>query len=427
MRTFTIIWIGQFVTTIGSYMTEFVLILWAWETTRSATALTLVGFFSQLSRVLVTLFSGIIVDRFNRKYLIMLSDAISVLSTVLLLGLYLSDHLQIWHLYLTSAINSSFGQIQNLAYSASMSLIVPQQHYTRASGMLAAVHYGATIFAPALAGVFYPTIGLTGVLSIDIATFAVAIATVFAVPIPRPACNPIKSLNLNSLWYDISFGFKYFLTDPGLRLLVLITLLFWFAHDLGGAIYDPMILARSGGSAQVLASTSMAAGLGGVTGAIGVSVWGGLKRRINGLLLGMVGAGISKTVFGLGQIPLVWVSAQFCSSLNFPLLSSSETAIWMAKVAPEIQGRVFAASALLLQIVSAMAILAAGLLADRVFEPAMASETPAVNLLGEIFGSGSGSGMAFLYVLCSLSMMLIGMLGYKLPQLRRVDDRLTNP
>ncbi|MEB3358058.1 MAG: hypothetical protein VKK04_15125 [Synechococcales bacterium] len=116
-----------------------------------------------------------------------------------------------------------------------------------------------------------------------------------------------------------------------------------------------MILARADGSAGILASTSAAAGIGGVTGAILLSLWGGPKRNVVGMLAGFIGAGLSKTVFGLGRSPLVWFPAQFCSSLNFPLLGSAENAIWMARISPEMQGRVFAANALAVKGVSAIA------------------------------------------------------------------------
>jgi hypothetical protein len=203
---------------------------------------------------------------------------------------------------------------------------------------------------------------------------------------------------------------------------LIITALFWFAHDLGGAVYDPMILARTNGSAQVLGSVASAAGVGGVTGAIVLSAWGGTKRRIHGMLVGFIGAGLSKTVFGLGQTPFVWIPAQFCSSLNFPLLGSSETAIWMEKIAPDIQGRVFAANALVVQIASTIAFLMAGFIADRVFEPALQQGNPLFSLLHIIVGTDPGAGISFLYILTSVSLLLIGLGGFLLPALRRIED-----
>jgi MFS family permease len=420
MRTFIVIWLGQLVSTVGSYMTSFALTLWAWEITGSATALALVGFFSQLPRVFVILFSGVIVDRLNRKHLMILADAIAVLSSMFILILYVIHALQIWHLYLIGAINSSFGQMQQLAYTTSLTLLVPPQQYTRVSSMGSALNYGPAIFAPALAGSLYPVIGLGGVLLIDILTFFAAFATLIAVQIPQPIQKTMQKddrICLKTICQDILFSFQYVFKQANLRMLLLFTSAFWMMHDLGEAIYDPMILARTDGSAAVLASASVAAGMGGVTGAVVVSVWGGTKRRIRGLLNGMIGAGISKTMFGLGRIPAVWVTAQTCSSLNFPLLSSSEDALWFANVTPEIQGRVFAASTLILQGCSAIATLIAGLLADRVFEPMMQSNSQVADLFVPIVGTGAGAGIALLYILTSIGLLSVGISGYRIPQL----------
>jgi hypothetical protein len=223
------------------------------------------------------------------------------------------------------------------------------------------------------------------------------------------------------LFAKLTFGFREIWQQPSLRSLLSIATVFWFFHDLGGAVYDPMILARTDGSAQVLASTGVAAGMGGVTGAILLSAWGGPKRRVTGMLAGFVGAGLSKMVFGLGRSPLIWLPAQFCSSLNFPLLGSSETAIWMEKIAPERQGRVFAANALVLQIVSEIAALIAGLLAERIFEPLLMPVETRIGVPSLIFGTGSGAGIAMLYVLCSLFMVLVGSIGFFLSGLKAIE------
>ncbi len=419
MGTFIVIWAGQLVSTIGSYMTEFALTLWAWEVTGSATALALVGFFFQLPRIPITLVAGMIVDRFNRKRLMMLGDTVAALASVSIGALYWSDQLQIWHLYLLASLLGGFSQIQHLAYQTSISELVPPQHLTRANSMNSAVHYGAAIFGPPLAGVLYPLMGLMGILLIDLATFGVAIATLLSVHIPQPAVP--KTIEVETRLAKLTFGFREVWRQPGLRSLLLISTTFWFFHDLGGAIYEPMILARTDGSAQILAGTASAAGIGGVTGAILLSFWGGPRRRVTGMLAGFIGAGLSKTVFGLGRSPTVWIPAQFCSSLNFPLLGSSENALWMKSITAEKQGRVFAANALVLQGVSAIAALIAGPLADQLLEPAMTSPAPWVKILGGVLGTEPGAGMAMLYVACALAMTAVGLAGFWLSELKTLD------
>jgi MFS transporter, DHA3 family, macrolide efflux protein len=417
LLTFIIIWFGQVVSTIGTYMTDFAIALWVWQLTSSASALTLVAFFSQILRIPTTVFAGIIVDRFNRKNLMILGDSIAAISTIALLALYLTHNLQIWHLYFTGAINGCFRQIQDLAYEASLTQIIPKQHYARATSMGSVVHYGPVILAPAFAGSLYPLIGLAGILLIDIFSFIVAIITLFLIAIPQPPQTKTENQALANLFTDITFGFRYLLTNRSLRNFLLAISLFWFAHDFAESVGDPMILARSNSNPTVLASISAAAGISGVMGAIILSIWGGPKRRIYGMLLGFIGAGASKTAFGLGRNLSVWIPAQFCSSLNFPLMDSCETAIWLAKVPPHLQGRVFAAKSLMSQLLSSFATLITGLLADKVLEPA-------VILKGGIFGSGKGTGISFLYVMGAACMLLVGLFGFIFPSLRNIEKIL---
>lgn len=423
MRNFLIVWLGQLVSTIGSNMTGFAIEIWAWEITGKATTLTLVGFFSLLPSIIITPISGVIVDKFNRKLLMMVGDTVAVLSTIIIVLLHLTNNLQIWHFYLTGAIVGTFNQFQSLAYSASVSLMIPKQHYTRASSLEFLSGYGSKIIAPALAGYLYTVIGFIGIWLIDIFTFVIAISSLFLVSIPQPPPTT-ENEKIASIWQDFGCGWRYITTHKSLLALLIINLLFWLPHDIGNSLYTPMILSRTNNNTLVLGSLASAAGFGGVTGAIIVSTWGGFRQKIKGVLLGMIGAGVSKIVFGLGKTPWVWISAQFCSSLTFPLKGSLDTAIWLAKVPPNVQGRVFAARSLLLQIASAVGYLIAGPLADRVFTPALQSEGVLVGIFGGLFGSGSGAGIALLYVICALCMLLVGFLGFFVPLLRDVEDIL---
>ena len=415
MGTFTLIWFGQLVSAIGSLMTFFALTLWAWDVTGSATALVLVGLCFQLPQIPTNLLAGMIVDRFNRKMLMLIGDAVTAVATLVIGGLYVIQQLEIWHLYWIAALVGGFSQIQILAYQASISLMVPKQQYTRVGSMAAIVHYGANIVGPALAGALYPMIELSGIVLIDLATFEIAFLTLLVAPVPQPDVNPAPQ---SEGWKSqLTFGFRYVWQQPSLRTLLLFTVMFTFAHDLGGALQRPMLLARTDGDPIVVASVSAAAGVGGVAGAVLLSIWGGPQGRIYGLLGGYIGAGLSKIVFGLGQLPAVWIPAQVCSSLNFPLLGSCRRALWMDNVTSDIQGRVFAANSLVTQMASAIAMLLAGPLADRVLEPAMASG----NWLRPLFGSGPGAGMAILYTGCALALLLLGISGFWVPQLKAVD------
>ncbi|MEO1620589.1 MAG: MFS transporter, partial [Cyanobacteria bacterium J06632_3] len=186
MRAFIKIWIGQLVSTIGSYMTVFALLIWIWQETGSATTLALVTFFSQLPRIAVTPFAGVIVDRFPRKQLMLLGDVVAAIGTLVIGLLFWQNQLALWHLYIIVTLYGCFGQLQTLAYSTSVALLVSKENYTRAESMVAAVGYSGAIFSPILAGSLYPLIGLTGIITIDLVTFAVAFALLAMATIPNP-------------------------------------------------------------------------------------------------------------------------------------------------------------------------------------------------------------------------------------------------
>lgn len=423
MRTFIIIWLGQMVSTIGSFMTVFALTIWVWQQTGSATDLTLVTFFSQLPRIFVTPFAGLIVDRFNRRNLMLIGDWIALFCTLAIALLYFSERLQIWHLYGAVAVYGCFGQIQMLAYSTSISMLVSKQDYTRAESMVAAVGYGSAIIAPALAGSLYTVIGLKGIILIDLITFTVAIATLLGVHIPQPPQNP--PTEKETIWQKLTFGFRYISTKPGLIAMVIAFSLFALPSDIGKALYSPLILARSGGDAQVLGTVTTAAGIGGIVGAVLLSVWGGFKRRIHGMLIGFIGTGFFKIILGLGQTPLIWIGAHFAASLPIPLFYSSSNAIWYTKVPPALQGRVLAADQMIGLVITAFSALIAGPLVDRIFEPAMQKGGIAA-VFGPIVGTGSGSGIALLYAFTAFCTMLVGIGGYAFPTLRDVEVLLSD-
>lgn len=419
VRVFIIIWLGQFASIIGSWMTSFAIEIWIWEQTNQVMPISLWNFCYLLLSILISPIAGVLVDRWNRKYLLIIGDSLTGLTTLVILCLYLTNSLQVWHLYLTGAIAGAAQQIHELSYAASITLVVPKHQYVRVSSLRALSRRTTQIIAPTIAGFFYFAFGLTAIAVIDLTTFAIAVTTLSLVSIPQPDRVPAPS-RLASL----TVGVRYIFARPNLAALIGISTLFWFVTDIGEALSSPMILARTNNDTRILGSIITAAGLGGVTGALFMGIWGGPQKRVQGILRSMMGAGISKIMFGLGQAPQVWIPAQFCSSLNFPILSSCDTAIWMTKVNPALQGQVFAMQSFMLQTVSAIAALIAGLLADQVFEPAMSSNGRLASILSPIFSTGSGAGMAVLYVITSISLLLVGCSGYAMQSLRNIEEML---
>jgi len=420
LRKFFIIWGGQLASILGSEMTSFAVTIWAWEATGKATPLALILFFTRLTRVITAIFGGLIVDRFSRKRIMILSDSAIALSTILLLFLLWAGTLQIWHFYLAALVSGIFGYIQGLAYTTTIPLIVPKQHYARANALRHQVsRFGSGVIAPALAGGLYPLVGLTGILLIDLGTFAIAVFSIALIRLPQ--APPVETATEESLGQKLSFGFRYIFARPSLLAILIFLLSINLVGTAGGAIFSPMILARSGNNEAVLATVLSATGVGGLLGALILSVWGGPKPRIHGLLSGATLSNASGALMGLLKTPPLWVVASFLESFFSPVVGNSNGAIWMSKVEPGVQGRVFASRFLIAQITSPLGLAMAGPLADFVFEPAMQPSGMLAGVLGGVFGTGEGSGMAVQYTLFSLLGSAVGLCGYFFPVLRDVE------
>jgi MFS transporter, DHA3 family, macrolide efflux protein len=405
VRTFIILWLGQIASSVGSSMTYFALTLWVWEQTQSATAIALITFFFQLPQIGLALFSGLIVDRFSRKRILMLSDVMMAICSLSVGGLAALNQLQLWQLYAVAAVYGCFSHLQTLTQTTIIPLMVETQDHGRASSMGAIVEYSAVIVAPALAGLLYPAIGLFKITLIDLITFAIAILTLASIRVPSSPAGASPGLTFNSIF----FGFRYIATHSSLRAIIVIFSLFAFTNEIAETLYEPLVLARTNGNAQILGVVTAASGIGGVIGGALFSVWGGFKQQTRGIFAGFIGTGVSKLIFAMGQLPPVWIVGQFCASLHSPLIFSSYMAFWYGKVAPELQGRVFAADHLIGLVVGAIASLIAGSLADRIFEPAMQQQEWMQTF--SFWGTGAGSGMALLYAIAALGMILIGFSG----------------
>lgn len=425
MRAFTLIWLGQLISLLGTGMTRFAITVWAYQMTGSATALALVGFFSFTPVVILSPLAGALVDRWNRKLVMALSDLAAGLATVALLILHLTSGLHIWHLYAAGAFAGAFEAFQFPAFSASISTMLKKEQYGRANGMMALADSASGIVAPFLAGVLLPLIGLGGVMTIDVITFVLAVAVVLLVFIPQPRRTAEGAAAEGSLLSESLYGFRYIWSRASLLGL---QLAFFFSNLTGGVamiLTAPMILARTNANEFALGAVQSALGVGGVVGSLLLSLWGGPKRRVHGVLLGFIGAGLlGEALMGAGQTLPVWLVAGFFTAFFIPMLNGANQAIWQAKVVPDLQGRVFAARRLIAQITGPFAMLIAGPLADRVFEPALRVDGAWAAAIGWLVGVGPGAGMGLLILITGLAGALIGLLGYLVPAIREAEDRL---
>jgi MFS family permease len=422
---FSVVWLGQLVSMTGSGMTRFALTIWVWQKTGEATALALVAIFSFAPAILFSPIAGAIVDRVSRKKVMIASDLAAGLSTVALLILYSTGSLEIWHLWATGFFASAFESFQFPAYSAAVTTMIEKKHYTRANAMLTMVESASGIIAPASAGALLPLLGINGIMFIDVATCMFAISTLLFVVIPNPVETAAGRASRGTLLHESAFGFRYIFSNPSLLGLLLIFFTTNLTFGLAMILFAPMILARTANNAIILGTTMMMFGVGGVVGGLVIAAWGGFKRRIHGVLLGLMLMSIfGEILIGVGQSIRVWAAGAFLAMFFMPLVNGSSQAIWQAKVSPDIQGKVFATRRLIAQISSPVAMIIGGRLADAVFEPAMASGGAFAQFFQPLVGSGPGSGMAVLFVFSGILGVVAALIGYLVPVVRQVETRL---
>jgi len=425
MFGFSIVWLGQLVSMSGSGMTRFALTIWVWQETGEATALAVVAIFSFAPAIFFSPIAGVIVDRVSRKRVMIASDLAAGLSTVALLVLFSTGHLEIWHLWAAGFFASAFESFQFPAYSAAITTMVEKKHYTRANAMLGTVHSASMIIAPASAGALLGFIGINGIMTIDIVTFIFAIGMLLLVIIPNPAETAVGRASRGSLLQESAFGFRYIFSNRSLLGLLLIFLAINLTFTLAMVLLAPMILARTVDNEAILATTMMMFGVGAVVGAVIVTAWGGFKRRIHGVLLGIALASLfGQVVIGVGRSIRVWAVGAFLAMFFLPLVNGSSQAIWQAKVSPDIQGKVFATRRLIAQISAPVAMILGGRLADVVFEPAMTSGGTFAQFFQPLVGSGPGAGMGLLFVFSGIFGAVAALSGYLIPAVRQIETRL---
>ncbi|SMB97051.1 MFS transporter [Deinococcus hopiensis] len=424
LRGYTVIWTGQFFSSLGANMTAFALSLWLWERTGSATALATVPFIVFLPLIFITPLVGALVDRWNQhlKRVMMIGDAARLLTSLVLLALLSSGHLALPWLYLLIFVEAALGAFQWPADSAATTVMLRQEDYARAGGIQSVVGSASTILAPVLGALLYKQVGLSGLVLLDLLGSLVALLTLVPVIVPRPPRGQARGAAPANLWHEALYGFRFILASPHLLTLQLVFLFGNLINGLTMALFTPLILARSGNNAGALATTQMAGGIGGVLVGLTIAGWGGPKRRIHGVLIGWTISMTAILVNGLAQSVWPWVLGALIGALGAPVTNSSNQAIWQSKTPADIQGKVFAARRVIAMLALPLSTLVAGPLVDRWLNPAMLPGGSLAPIFGRVVGSGPGAGISLLFVFVGLFGLLVMLGMYGVRHVRDVEQ-----
>ena len=422
MRVFFLIWFGQLVSLIGSGLTSFALGVWVYQRTGSVTQFALISLSTTLPLIAISPLAGALIDRWNRRWSMIISDSGAGLSSLAIALLLAVGHLEIWHIYLATAVSSSFSAFQWPAYTATTTLLVPKQHLSRASGITQLGGAAARLISPVLAGVLLVTIQLKGVILLDFATFLFALVTLLSVRFPKAKSTVTREAGKGSLLQETAYGWTYITARPGLLGLLIFFAASNFLLGVVQVLVTPLVLSFA--SPAVLGTVLSISGIGMLVGSLVMSTWGGPQRHMNTVFGFTLLLGLCILAAGLRPSAPLFALAAFLFFFSLPIINASSQVIFQQKVAPDVQGRVFALNGAIAGSAMPLAYVVAGPLADQVFEPLMATSGPLAGSIGQLIGVGPGRGIGLLFIVMGALTMLATIAAYQYRRLRLVEDEL---
>jgi len=345
LRNYLPMGIGQIVSLVGSALVQFALVWYVTKQTGSAAVLATATTAALLPNILLGPFVGALVDRWNRKLVMIIADLVVALATVVLAMLFATGAIQIWHIVAILLTRSATGVFQGPARIAATTLMVPKEHLSRLGGINQAVDGMITVFSPALGALLLELLPMQGVLAVDIITAAIAIALlIFFVRVPQPKNKPkADKVTPRSLMADVREGIRYIVTWPGLFLMIVMASLLNMFLAPGANLLPLHVTTFFGKGAQELAWLQAAMGIGGIVGGLLLGIWGGFRRRVWTVLMGILGIGAGMLIFGLIPANRYIISLIFMGMVGFmaSISNGSFGPLLQTKVPPEVQGRVF--------------------------------------------------------------------------------------
>ena len=342
-KTFFLIWTGQAFSIVGSMLVQFAIVWWMTEKTGSAAVLATATIVSIIPGIFLGPFAGALVDRWNRKLVMIVADGTTALTTLVLVLLFFSGQIQIWHVFVAQFIRALGGAFHWPAMSASTSLLVPDKHLSRIAGINQAMQGVLGIVAPPLGAFLMSILPLYNVLAIDVVTAVMAIIPLLFVHIPQPEKKLEGVVSPRQVLLDVRAGFRYISAFPGILIILAMATLINMLFNPAFSLMPLMITREFGGQAMQLGIINSFFGVGIILGGLGLGAWGGFKRKLNTSMTGLIGMAIGVLVIALAPSNLfpVAIAGMAIMGIMNPIANGPLFALLQSHISPEMQGRVF--------------------------------------------------------------------------------------
>jgi MFS family permease len=414
---FLFIWSGQFISGIGSGLTAFTLGVYAFEKTQSATVYSLIILFAFVPSYLLKPIGGTLADRFDRRLLMIIGDLGSALGLVFILLMFLAGNHEMWVIYLGITVSSAFVALHNPAYKASVTDLVEEKGYSKASGLMQLAESSRFLISPVIAGFLFHYLAIEKILMIDIATFVLAVILVFG--IKRKIKLATAERHQESFIAGFISGFRYVFSHKELVVMLLIISLVTFSVGFLQSLMGPMILAFS--DAKTLGIVQSVSATGMIASSFFIGIFSKTKRQSTILWISLAIAGLFYALFGTSTNILFLIAMGFLFFSALPFVNTSLDVLIRKNVENQMQGRVWSIVSLISQLGMVIAFSTAGLLADNVFNPLLQPGGLLSSTVGCILGTDPGRGIGLMFILSGILVIGISIIVWKSKPIRKLE------
>lgn len=405
LKPYLMLWSTQTLSTLGSSMTSYALVLWLYLRSGSALRTALLSVCSYAPYVIMSIFAGALSDRWNKKRTMLVCDLLAALSTVMVFLLIKTNSLSGWHLYVLNALNGLMNTIQQPASEVAATLLIPKGYYQKTSGLRSFSQSLNSILTPILATALFAFAGIDTVITVDLITFAVAFITLLLfIPIPE---SDVPKQAEEKLLIAARKGLSWLRENP----LILTLILYLACINLVASVYNAalpaMVLSKQNGGETVLGLVNTCVGIATLSGSVLVTFLPAPKNRVKVICLTLLlSMGSENFLLAFGKTPLIWCIGAVLGWLFIPVMSANMDVIFRSSIPLDMQGRVYSCRNTLQFFTIPIGFLLGGLFVDNVFEPLMAAQ-PAGSILVSFFGENKGSGAAVLFFVIGIAGVLV--------------------
>ena len=422
LRNFSLFWLGQSLSEIGTRLTGFGLSIWVYQNTHAVAQLSLVLFFTTLPGVLITPFVGALVDKWNRRSTIIFSEIGAAIVTVTLALLLLAGNLQLWHTYVAAFFTSVFGSFQMTAKAAALPMMVPSNQIGRANGLIQFSSAVGQLAAPVLAGIIIVNLQFYSLLLIDFFSYFIGLFTLLIIDIPQPEPSVSSNKGMASIIDDIIYGWENISSRIFLMIILAFMTINSFINGMTTVLINPLILSFS--TPTTFGSVMSIAGCGMIAGSVFMSIWGGVKRSISPMFIFSTLNGVALVITGLKPSILLIALGISVSFFTLPIVLSTNNTIWQNTLHPNVQGRVLALFYTITGLGAALGNLSASPLTDIISARVINGDGIVAKTIGKLIETAPGREIGLLMIIEGLVMLFVSIMLYNYFSSRRIDQEL---